>query len=169
MVKTDVRRIQQVILNLLTNAVKFTEREGEIKVMVDLITTETRKTSLRISVTDNGLGIKEENQSKLFRMFGTFKDTSKNVNVQGIGLGLFICKLIVQKFNGMIDFVSKEGEGTTFFFTFEVEPNRNHVFELNRDILSRVDSGMSINELDDEMIEPETTKTEILNNKILSF
>ena len=52
-------------------------------------------------------------------MFGTIKDTK--VNTQGIGLGLVISKLIVEKFNGEINFTSTEGEGSTFFFTFEID------------------------------------------------
>lgn len=79
---------------------------------------------LRVAVQDNGLGIKEEHQAKIFQMFSTFKDQKKNLNVNGIGLGLSICKLIVEKFKGSINFESKVGQGTTFFFTFEVgEPS----------------------------------------------
>ena len=53
-------------------------------------------------------------------MFGSIKDEGQQINVQGIGLGLVICKLIVNKFNGEIDFISKYKQGSTFYFTFEV-------------------------------------------------
>lgn len=78
-IKSDQKRLQQVFLNLLSNAVKFTEREGSIKVMVEQFDKDD-KTYLRLSVTDDGAGIKEENQDKLFQLFSTFKDTKKNLN-----------------------------------------------------------------------------------------
>jgi K+-sensing histidine kinase KdpD len=55
-------------------------------------------------------------------MFGSIKDESKKINVHGVGLGLVICKLIVNKFDGKIDFISKYKKGSTFFFTFKLEP-----------------------------------------------
>jgi K+-sensing histidine kinase KdpD len=55
-------------------------------------------------------------------MFGSIKDESKKINVQGVGLGLVISKLIVNKFDGKIDFISKYKQGSTFFFTFKLEP-----------------------------------------------
>ena len=54
-------------------------------------------------------------------MFGSFKDEKRKINTNGIGLGLVISKLIVNKFNGYIDFVSKHKKGSTFFYTFETE------------------------------------------------
>lgn len=54
-------------------------------------------------------------------MFGSIKDENKKINVHGVGLGLVICKLIVNKFDGHIDFVSKYKKGSTFFFTFKLD------------------------------------------------
>lgn len=76
---------------------------------------------MRVSVIDNGLGIKKEDQAKMFSIFGTIKNVKKGINTNGIGLGLVICKLIVKKFNGKINFLSKVNKGTTFFFDFETE------------------------------------------------
>ena len=118
-IKTDIKRLQQVLLNLLSNAIKFTTRQGKILVMVEKQQTEEGNEKLRISVTDNGHGIKKKNQTKLFKMFGTFKDTKRGLNTNGIGLGLVISKKIVEKFGGVIKFYSKYKRGTTFFFTFE--------------------------------------------------
>jgi len=73
---------------------------------------------LRVSVIDTGLGIKEEDKDKLFKLFGSIKNEQKKINTKGIGLGLVICRLIVNKFNGVIDFFSTYGEGSTFFYTF---------------------------------------------------
>ena len=119
LVKTDTKRMQQVLLNLLSNAVKFTQKHGSIVIMVEKQKIG-KKEMLRISVTDNGQGIKKKYQSKLFKMFGTFKDTKRGLNTNGIGLGLVISKQIVEKFNGQIKFYSKYKRGTTFFFTFEL-------------------------------------------------
>jgi K+-sensing histidine kinase KdpD len=70
---------------------------------------------------DTGIGIKKKNKKKLFKLFGSIKDEKKQINTKGIGLGLVISKLIISKFNGFIDFVSKYKKGSTFFYTIEVE------------------------------------------------
>ena len=115
-VTTDMKRLQQVFLNLVSNAVKFTDRNGKI-----LIEVEKQQRHVRISVTDNGIGIKNKNKDKLFKLFGSIKSEKRRVNTNGIGLGLVISKLIVGKFNGIIDFDSKYKKGSTFFYTFELE------------------------------------------------
>ena len=104
-------------MNLLSNAIKFTDRNGRIELLVE----KMPNNFLRISVVDNGRGIKVKNQDKLFKMFGSFKDEKRKINTNGIGLGLVISKLIVNKFKGYIDFVSKYKKGSTFFYTFETE------------------------------------------------
>ena len=74
-----------------------------------------------ISVIDSGIGIREKDQKKLFQLFGSIKDEKLKINTQGIGLGLVICKMIVEKFNGKIDFISEFQAGSTFFFSIELE------------------------------------------------
>jgi len=106
-----------VLLNLLSNAIKFTDRNGKIQLLVEKLESDF----VRISVVDNGKGIKVKNQDKLFKLFGSFKDEKRQINTNGIGLGLVISKLIVNKFNGYIDFVSKHKKGSTFFYTFETQ------------------------------------------------
>ena len=117
--KTDFKRLLQVLLNLLSNAIKFTDRNGEIKIIAE----KMENNLIRLSVVDNGKGIKVKNQDKLFKLFGSFKDENRKINTNGIGLGLVISKLIVTKFNGYIDFVSKHKKGSTFFYTFETMPH----------------------------------------------
>ena len=116
--------MQQVLLNLVSNAIKFTPPQGKVVVLVEKLKADQilESDKLRISVTDNGLGIKKKNQGKMFQMFGTFKDSKRGINTKGIGLGLVICKLIVGNFNGQINFYSKYKKGTTFYFTFDVQP-----------------------------------------------
>ena len=65
------------------------------------------------------MGIKDEEKGNIFKLFGSIKDEKNKINVGGIGLGLVISKMIVNKFNGQIDFASIYKEGTTFYFTFE--------------------------------------------------
>lgn len=109
LIKTDQKRFQQVLLNLYSNAIKFTERDGEIKIQVALkrCGEQGERQMLHIEVQDNGLGIKEEDKPNIFKQFSSFKDPKRGINTKGIGLGLVICKMIVEKFNGRIGFRSK--------------------------------------------------------------
>ena len=65
------------------------------------------------------MGIKDEDKGNIFKLFGSIKDKKNKINVGGIGLGLVISKMIVNKFNGQIDFTSLYKKGTTFYFSFE--------------------------------------------------
>ena len=65
------------------------------------------------------MGIKDEDKGNIFKLFGSIKDEKNKINVGGIGLGLVISKMIVNKFNGQIDFTSLYKKGTTFYFSFE--------------------------------------------------
>ena len=75
---------------------------------------------IQISVTDNGIGIKDQDKDKIFQLFG-FLQSTQNLNTKGIGLGLHISKQIVQEFGGDIDFVSKWQVGTTFTFVIALD------------------------------------------------
>jgi len=89
------------LLNLYSNAIKFTDRNGNISILIDKKTPldedykDFKHGALVVSVIDDGIGIETENQSKLFKLFGSIKDEKKKINTQGIGLGLVISKLIV--------------------------------------------------------------------------
>ena len=100
MVITDKQRIQQVILSLQSNAIKFTPIGGLITITSSIIV-EGDESYLKIEVTDNGCGISGENQKKLFKLFGYLEDTQQ-LNTQGIGLGLYITQLIVTAFEGTV-------------------------------------------------------------------
>ena len=117
-VKTDQKRLQQVLLNLLSNAIKFTNEGGTIEIVIEY----SSKSELRALVIDKGVGIKDQDKGKIFKLFSSIKDEKNKVNVGGIGLGLVISKMIVSKFNGEIDFESVYKKGTTFYFTFEHQP-----------------------------------------------
>jgi PAS domain S-box-containing protein len=111
----DPGRLRQVLLNLVTNAIKFTA-EGEVEVLV------TRDVSglLRFEVRDTGIGIPEHAHKTLFRQF-TQVDTSITRKYGGTGLGLAICSLLVEAMGGEIGLESTLGAGTTFWFTAELE------------------------------------------------
>ena len=88
----DKQRVQQVLLNLQSNALKFTDK-GSVTIKVN-IRTQFEKNFLELSVIDTGIGIKEEDRDKLFTLFGYIKD-SYQMNKHGIGLGLNISNKIV--------------------------------------------------------------------------
>ena len=113
----DESRIQQVLLNLQANAIKFTT-EGSVTIKGQTYI-EDNETWLQLSVIDTGIGIKAEDQGKLFKMFGYLQDDNQ-MNVHGIGLGLNISKKILEQFGGRIEVTSKEDVGTTFTFTIKL-------------------------------------------------
>jgi PAS domain S-box-containing protein len=105
----DPDRLRQVLINLVNNALKFTEK-GEIAVRV-----EPAGDRLRFSVRDSGIGIPPENATRLFSWF-TQADASVSRRFGGTGLGLAICKQLVELMSGTIGVESTEGEGSTFWF-----------------------------------------------------
>jgi signal transduction histidine kinase len=110
----DSVRLKQILLNLVSNAIKFTE-SGSIKIHVDMISKDTSSTEYRVSVTDSGIGISETDQEKLFEKF-TQADVSTTRKYGGTGLGLAICKQLVNLMHGSIGVTSKPGSGSTFWF-----------------------------------------------------
>ena len=132
-VTTDKMRLQQVILSYQSNALKFTPTNGCITIWAALVRNEDQKQFLRVEVRDNGCGIKEEDQQKLFRLFGYLEETS-SLNTQGIGLGLYITKMIVTQFGGEVECRSKVGEGSTFCLTFELYEQNVESMQVRRDL-----------------------------------
>lgn len=112
LVRGDEQRIQQVLNCLLSNAIKFTS-EGGVRVKVACINDMLDKIILRIAVVDSGIGIAEEDKSKLFIRFSQV-DASDTRKYGGSGLGLVITKQIVELMGGNISIQSKEGLGSTF-------------------------------------------------------
>ena len=131
MLQCDPKRLQQVLHNLLTNAIKFAPEdtgkievqtkkiEGRIDVGGDKSNGNSQQPSVLFEVRDNGAGIPKDKQQYLFRKFYQV-DTSLSRNVGGTGLGLAISKGIVEAHNGKIWFESEPGTGTTFYFTIPV-------------------------------------------------
>ncbi|TGE32242.1 response regulator [Desulfosporosinus sp. Sb-LF] len=111
----DPTKLRQVIINLLSNAVKFTD-EGEVLLKVCLKGQTDSSIDLVFMAKDTGIGMTEQETSKLFRPF-TQSDSSSTRKYGGTGLGLAICKNIVERMGGEIKVVSEVGKGTTFSFT----------------------------------------------------
>ncbi|MBT7951470.1 MAG: response regulator [Gammaproteobacteria bacterium] len=108
----DSVRVRQILVNLCGNAVKFTE-QGEIVVRADRISTNEDNLTVRISVADEGIGISEKAQKKLFKEF-TQADTSTTRKYGGTGLGLSICQSLTEIMDGDIKVKSEPGKGTEF-------------------------------------------------------
>lgn len=113
--KMDSRLIVQVIINLVNNAIEYTQQGSEI-----LIRSEKKGKWIEISVADNGKGISEEAKKKIFEMFYTEKNNMADSR-RGMGLGLFLCELIVESHGGKIKVENNEPKGTKFTFTLPAE------------------------------------------------
>ena len=112
----DSLRLNQVLINLISNAVKFSPKGSEIAVNVRELGSENGFSTYRFEVIDHGIGISDYQASKLFRPFEQ-ADGSITRNYGGTGLGLVICKNLVEMMGGKISLESKEGEGSIFIFT----------------------------------------------------
>ena len=108
----DENRIRQIIINILNNAVKYTA-EGRVELIIKAELLSDDEVTLGITVTDTGIGIKEEDIPVLFDSFSRV-DEKENREIEGTGLGLAITKRLIDMMNGTIDVESVYGEGTTF-------------------------------------------------------
>ncbi|MFH1033280.1 MAG: MASE3 domain-containing protein [Pseudomonadota bacterium] len=111
----DPTRVLQVLVNLLSNALKFTER-GEVLVRASLEAPPAGPPRLLVRVVDSGVGVSPENQGKLFQTFSQ-ADSSTTRQYGGTGLGLAICKRLVEMMGGSLGVESAQGQGSTFWFS----------------------------------------------------
>lgn len=113
--KGDTGKLKQIILNLLTNAVKYTDK-GFIKYRIECINDfKNNKTKLIITITDTGRGIKKEDIDRLFKKFERLEE-DRNTSIEGTGLGLAITEGLAELMGGKITVISDYGKGSTFKF-----------------------------------------------------
>jgi signal transduction histidine kinase len=109
LVEADRERIARVIANLLSNAIKYSPNGGTITVAADV-----QDGVVRVSVSDNGIGIPSDQQHRVFAKF--FRADSSSSGIKGVGLGLSLCREIVHAHGGALGFDSTYGQGSTFWF-----------------------------------------------------
>jgi len=151
----DPTKVSQVIVNLISNAIKFTSEQGKVDVLIAKVAESEHYTSVSFSVTDTGIGISEEQQKKIFEAFSQ-ADISTNRKFGGTGLGLAISAKFVSLMGGKLEVRSEKDKGSTFYFTLNFEktedgkerenpnmmglqigiviPNANTVVEMNRNL-----------------------------------
>jgi signal transduction histidine kinase len=113
-VAIDRLRAERVLHNLVDNAIKYSPEGGEVRIFA------TRDSDhLTVGVHDEGIGITRENQSRLFQRFQRLETIEGSI--QGIGLGLNVCRILVEAHGGRIWVESEPGKGSTFFFTVPLE------------------------------------------------
>ncbi len=127
----DSVRIRQVMMNLIGNAIKFTER-GSVKVSLAPVLPIDGGFIVRFSVADTGVGIPKTSQRKLFNSF-TQADSSTSRKFGGTGLGLAICKKLVALMDGDIGVISEEGRGSTFWFEIPLKTSNINILDRQND------------------------------------
>ncbi len=118
----DIGRLGQILVNLVGNAIKFTER-GEVAVRVDTESVTADRVTLRVAVQDTGIGIAADKSRLIFDAFAQ-ADASTTRRFGGTGLGLAICRRLVERMGGRIWLDSEPGRGSTFHFTLALERAR---------------------------------------------
>ncbi len=141
----DPVRLRQVLLNLLGNAMKFTER-GEVSVRVHCLSQDTDRVTLKYEVRDTGIGIPDETQKRLFTAFSQ-ADGSTTRRFGGTGLGLAIVRQLVHLMGGEVGIESVPGQGSTFWFTTQLGYNPKQ--HSNEAALSRSLAGTRVLIVDD--------------------
>jgi Signal transduction histidine kinase len=154
----DSKRINQVLTNLLGNAIKFTEK-GEVILRVELLKIEENRAHCRFSIKDTGIGIPLERQGQLFKAF-TQADGSTTRRFGGTGLGLVISQRLVEMMGGHIDFHSLSSRGSDFFFTLS--------FPIEKQLRGNKPSGhlQSVKVL---LVDDNPTNLEILSHQLSSW
>ena len=107
LVQADTKRLKQVFINLISNAIKYNNVNGSVTIEVN----KKENTFIKVSVIDTGYGLREEQISKLFQPFQRYDEKK-----EGIGLGLYITQNLVELMDGKIGVESEQGKGSTFWF-----------------------------------------------------
>ena len=140
LVDADLTRSKQVLINLLSNAVKYNRPNGEVR----LDATVTDDGFIRFCITDTGLGIAQNLQSKLFEPFNRL--AQDNVKTEGTGIGLTITKELLTRMGGRIGFESTEGVGSSFWFELPISASKGIGIETVEEKLASISSAFKLSE-----------------------
>ena len=140
----DKLRLSQIIMNLVSNALKFT-KNGAVNILVNLVKEENKFCFLEFKIQDNGIGIDPLDQGKIFDKF--VQVNRKETDYQGTGLGLSIVKQLLELFNSDISLVSSVGLGTEFQFVIAFEYNLEQTAEIINNIEVEISSSQIIHVL----------------------
>lgn len=151
LVISDPTRLNQVLMNLLNNAIKFTEK-GFIHVTAQLVRKDERFMTVHFSVEDSGTGIEADKQAHIFEVFAQATE-STNRNYGGTGLGLPIVKKVLSMFGSKINLVSQPGSGSRFHFDIDFEYREAEANEINKHTTARKElSGLKVLVAEDNAI-----------------
>lgn len=159
-INTDKVKLQQILLNLVSNALKFTEK-GSVTIQTTTYLEDSKYPKIRIEVKDTGIGIESEDREKVFKPFSQI-DSSLSRQYSGMGLGLAITEKIVAAMGGNIGFESEKGKGTTFwleipaFFTDEIDPDPTSVQSVS---IERSEQPSKVLLVDDQLVNLELGET----------
>lgn len=131
----DPVRLKQIIINLVGNATKFT-KDGYVRLDITYLGSRQQGHHIKFMVTDSGIGIDEEGKEKLFAAFGQ-ADNSTTRKYGGTGLGLIICKKLIEAMGGDIHFTSELGKGSMFYFDADLKENSSESADsINMELLN---------------------------------
>ncbi len=156
----DKLRLSQIFMNLVSNALKFT-KNGEVIIAANLDKVEGKMHFIKFMVRDNGIGIAQQDQAKIFDKFVQIE--RKNDDYQGTGLGLSIVKRLIDVFESEIHLESAENKGTAFTFTiaFEVDP------EKSAEIINNIEVDMSTGQIFNILVVEDNKINQIVTKKII--
>ncbi len=112
-VDIDLERMEQVLTNLIGNAIKYSPQGGSVLIRLEA---DSQARIARLSIQDQGIGIPRHQQAQIFGRFIRAENASA-WGIGGTGLGLYLCRELVERHNGRLWFESEEGQGSTFSFT----------------------------------------------------
>ena len=156
----DKLRLSQIVMNLVSNALKFTNH-GEVSIEARLVAKEATKSSIEFIIKDTGVGIAAKDLDKIFDKF--VQIDRKEDDYQGTGLGLSIVKKLIKLFQSEIRVESEEGVGTTFYFTIVFDSNPSLVNE----IINNIDVDLSSNKIYKVLVVEDNKINQMVTKKIL--
>jgi signal transduction histidine kinase/CheY-like chemotaxis protein len=156
----DKLRLAQILMNLVSNALKFT-KNGEVVISADLKKVEGKTNFIEFKVKDTGIGIAKEHQEKIFDKFVQIE--RKEEDYQGTGLGLSIVSRLVELFDSEIILESEENVGTTFSFTIGFEYDE----EKSKDIINNIEVDLSTSNLYNILVVEDNKINQVVTKKII--